>query len=86
MNKVKVFNDVDLKDRLVAINRVTKVTKGGREVEGWDGLTAVHLVLAEKIFSEENFDAEGVPPSSPRGRVGLCRGKAEPSLMVRLSV
>ena len=28
--KVKVFNDVDLKDRLVAINRVTKVTKGGR--------------------------------------------------------
>lgn len=30
MNKVKVFNDVDLKDRLVAINRVTKVTKGGR--------------------------------------------------------
>jgi hypothetical protein len=25
-----------------------------------------------KDFSEENFDAEGVPPSSPRGRVGLC--------------
>ncbi|MDN0022313.1 MAG: 30S ribosomal protein S5 [Prevotella sp. AG:487_50_53] len=30
MNKVKVYNDVELKDRLVAINRVTKVTKGGR--------------------------------------------------------
>lgn len=30
MNKVKIFNDVDLKDRLVAINRVTKVTKNGR--------------------------------------------------------
>ena len=30
MNKVKVNNDVELKDRLVAINRVTKVTKGGR--------------------------------------------------------
>ena len=29
-NKVKVTNDVELKDRLVAINRVTKVTKGGR--------------------------------------------------------
>ncbi|MCQ2059298.1 MAG: 30S ribosomal protein S5 [Bacteroidaceae bacterium] len=29
-NKVKVSNDVELKDRLVAINRVTKVTKGGR--------------------------------------------------------
>lgn len=30
MNKVKIYNDADLKDRLVAINRVTKVTKGGR--------------------------------------------------------
>ncbi|MCI6161735.1 MAG: 30S ribosomal protein S5 [Prevotella sp.] len=30
MNKVKISSDVELKDRLVAINRVTKVTKGGR--------------------------------------------------------
>lgn len=30
MNKAKVNSDVELKDRLVAINRVTKVTKGGR--------------------------------------------------------
>lgn len=30
MNKVKSTNDLELKDRLVAINRVTKVTKGGR--------------------------------------------------------
>ncbi|MBO5799975.1 MAG: 30S ribosomal protein S5 [Paludibacteraceae bacterium] len=29
-NKVKAVNDSELKDRLVAINRVTKVTKGGR--------------------------------------------------------
>ena len=29
-NKVKNTNDIELKDRLVAINRVTKVTKGGR--------------------------------------------------------
>ncbi len=29
-NRVKITNDLDLKDRLVAINRVTKVTKGGR--------------------------------------------------------
>ena len=29
-NRVKVANDVELKDRLVAINRVVKVTKGGR--------------------------------------------------------
>ena len=30
VNKVKINSDVELKDRLVAINRVTKVTKGGR--------------------------------------------------------
>ena len=29
-NKVKTTNDLELKDRLVAVNRVTKVTKGGR--------------------------------------------------------
>lgn len=30
MNRVRINSDVELKDRLVAINRVTKVTKGGR--------------------------------------------------------
>lgn len=30
INRVKVNSDIELKDRLVAINRVTKVTKGGR--------------------------------------------------------
>ena len=29
-NRVKSTNDVELVDRLVAVNRVTKVTKGGR--------------------------------------------------------
>lgn len=29
-NRVKYSNEVELKDRLVAVNRVTKVTKGGR--------------------------------------------------------
>ncbi len=29
-NRVKSTNDIELQDRLVAINRVTKVTKGGR--------------------------------------------------------
>ena len=29
-NRVKSTNDLELKDKLVAINRVTKVTKGGR--------------------------------------------------------
>jgi hypothetical protein len=40
----------------------------------------------KRSFSEENFDAEGVPPFSPRGRVGLCRGKADPFLMTKLCV
>jgi small subunit ribosomal protein S5 len=30
INKLKTTTDTELKDRLVAINRVTKVTKGGR--------------------------------------------------------
>lgn len=30
INRVKINTEVELKDRLVAINRVTKVTKGGR--------------------------------------------------------
>ena len=30
LNRVKVSSDTELKDRLFAINRVTKVTKGGR--------------------------------------------------------
>lgn len=30
INRVKSTNDLELKDRLVAINRVTRVTKGGR--------------------------------------------------------
>jgi hypothetical protein len=40
----------------------------------------------KRSFYEENFDAEGVPPFYPRGRVGLCRGKADPSMMTRLRV
>lgn len=30
LNRVKNTSDIELKDRLVTINRVTKVTKGGR--------------------------------------------------------
>ena len=58
MNKVKVNSDVELKDRLVAINRVTKVTKGGRTftfaaivvvgdgngIIGWDLVRQVRLL------------------------------------------
>jgi hypothetical protein len=38
------------------------------------------------LFPRKNFDAEGFTPSSPRGRVGLCQGKADPSFMIRLRV
>jgi hypothetical protein len=37
-------------------------------------------------FFEENFTQRLFPPFSPRGRVGLCRGKADPSLMTKLCV
>jgi hypothetical protein len=40
----------------------------------------------KRSFFEENFDAEGVPPFSPRGRVGFCRGEADPSLTTKLCV
>ena len=32
INRVKISSDIELKDRLVAINRVTKVTKGGHSL------------------------------------------------------
>jgi hypothetical protein len=41
-------------------------------------------ILAERLFPRKILTRRGFPPSSPRGRVGLCRGKADPSLMVRL--
>ena len=62
MNKVKINSDVELKDRLVAINRVTKVTKGGRTftfaaivvvgdgngVIGWDLVKQAKLLLLSR--------------------------------------
>jgi hypothetical protein len=36
------------------------------------------------FFREKNSTQRGFPPFSPRGRVGLCRGKADPSLMTKL--
>jgi hypothetical protein len=36
-------------------------------------------LLSRKILTQRGF-----APSSPRGRVGFCRGKADPSLMVRV--
>jgi hypothetical protein len=41
-------------------------------------------ILAERLFPRKILTRRGFPPSSPRGRARLCRGKADPSLMVRL--
>jgi hypothetical protein len=38
------------------------------------------------FFRGKNSTQRGFPPFSPRGRVGLCRGKADPSLMTKLCV
>lgn len=58
-NKVKNTNDIELKDRLVAINRVAKVTKGGRTfsfsaivvVGNEDGLVGWGLGKAGEVTS-----------------------------------
>jgi hypothetical protein len=38
------------------------------------------------LFPRKILTERGFPPFSPRGRVGLCRGKADPSLMTKLCV
>jgi hypothetical protein len=38
------------------------------------------------LFSGKISTQRGFPPFSPRGRVGLCRGEADPSLMTKLCV
>ena len=56
-NRVKSTNDLELKDRLVAINRVTKVTKGGRAfsfaaivvVGNEDGIVGWGLGMANEV-------------------------------------
>lgn len=59
VNRVKSTNDIELKDRLVAINRVAKVTKGGRTfsfsaivvVGNEDGLVGWGLGKAGEVTS-----------------------------------
>jgi hypothetical protein len=36
------------------------------------------------LFPRKILTQRGFPPFSPRGRVGLCQGKADPSLMTKL--
>ena len=58
-NRVKSTNDIELVDRLVAVNRVTKVTKGGRAfsfaaivvVGNGDGVVGWGLGKAERHYT-----------------------------------
>ena len=73
-NRVKSTNDLELKDRLVAINRVTKVTKGGRTfsfsaivvVGNEDGVVGWGLGKASVGGGEEH------PPPPPRRYLQRC--------------
>jgi hypothetical protein len=40
----------------------------------------------KRSFLRKISTQRGFPPFSPRGRVGLCRGEADPSLMTKLCV
>ena len=44
--RVKASSDIELKDRLVGVQRVVKVTKGGRAF----GLSAIVVVLSTEGF------------------------------------
>ena len=74
-NRVKSTNDIELKDRLVAINRVTKVTKGGRAfsfsaivvvgdengIVGWGLGKANEVTAAIQIWRCKHYLASGFP-------------------------
>ena len=66
LNRVKTTNDLELKDKLVAINRVTKVTKGGRAfsfsavvvVGNEDGIVGYGLGKAGEVTAAISKGAE----------------------------
>ena len=74
-NRVKSTSDLELQDRLVAINRVTKVTKGGRTftfaaivvVGNGDGVVGWGLGKANEV---QAAIAKGV--EAPPYRYKLC--------------
>ena len=76
-NRVKSTNDLELKDRLVAINRVTKVTKGGRTfsfsaivvVGNEDGVVGWGLGKASEVTAAI---AKGVEAAKKNLNQGAC--------------
>ena len=73
MQRVKSTQDLELKERLVAVNRVTKVTKGGRTftfaaivvVGNEDGIVGYGLGKAGEVAEEPHPGAcsQGYDPS-----------------------
>ena len=69
MQRVKTTQDLELKERLVAVNRVTKVTKGGRTftfaaivvVGNEDGIVGYGLGKAGEVAAAMQKATEAVP-------------------------
>ena len=77
-NRVKITNDIELKDRLVAINRVTKVTKGGRTfsfsaivvVGNEEGIIGWGLGKAGEVTAAIAKGVKGTVPHEQSARFG----------------
>ena len=74
-NRVKITNDIELKDRLVAINRVTKVTKGGRTfsfsaivvVGNEDGVGKIERIIQPSQLGKSYYFSFGRDERCPYG-------------------
>ena len=80
INKVKTTNDLELQDRLVAINRVTKVTKGGRAfsfaaivvVGNGDGVIGWGLGKANEVTAAIAKGVEAAKKNPSQSHQGAC--------------
>jgi small subunit ribosomal protein S5 len=78
MNRVKAA-DIELKDKLVAINRVTKVTKGGRTFS-FSAIVAITKGIddAKKNLIKVPI-AKGTVPHTQKGKYGGARVLLKPA-------
>ena len=86
-NRVKSTNDIELKDRLVAINRVTKVTKGGRTfsfaaivvVGNEDGIVGWGLGKAGEVTTAIAKGVEAAKKNLIKAGTGLYPAEVAPA-------